>query len=147
MKENVFIYFPGCISLRNMLTFETQGCRFTFEVVFNHSLALKFLLCSESGLHRATGPVHSQNIYIWSIAHEIFFIALHVTEDWVLRNGNVEYRKRHMKLNKRIFRTGCICMSLPFFYPTGPPSGCCGSSRPAAAQLPQAIFLLYHHLY
>lgn len=57
-----------------MLTFEAQGCRFTFEVVFNHALALKFLLCSESGLHRATGPVHSQNIYIQSITHEIFLL-------------------------------------------------------------------------
>lgn len=45
MKENVFIYFPGCISSRNMLPFEAQGCRFIFEVVFNHPLALKFLLC------------------------------------------------------------------------------------------------------
>lgn len=33
------------------------------------------------------------------------------------------------------------------FCPTGPPSGCGASSRPAAAQLPQAIFPLYHHLY
>lgn len=72
MKQNVFIYFPGCISSRNMIPFEAQGCRFIFEVVFNHPSALKFLLCSESGLHRATGPVHPQNIYIWSIAHEVF---------------------------------------------------------------------------
>lgn len=56
-----------------MLPFEAQGCRFIFEVVFNHALALKFLLCSESGLPRATGHVHSRNIYIWSIAREIFF--------------------------------------------------------------------------
>lgn len=42
-----------------MLPFEAQGCRFIFEVVFNHPMALKFLLCLESGLHRATGPVHT----------------------------------------------------------------------------------------
>lgn len=74
MKENVFIYFPGCISSCNMLPFEAQGCRFIFEVVFNHLLALKFLLCSESGLHRATGPVHPRNTYIRSVTHEIFLI-------------------------------------------------------------------------
>lgn len=72
MKENVFMYFPGCISSRNMLPFEAQGCRFIFEVVFNHALALKFLLCSESGLHRATGHVPSRNIYIQSRACRIF---------------------------------------------------------------------------
>ena len=73
MKENVFMYFPGCISSCNMLPFEAQGCRFIFEVVFNHALALKFLLCSKSGLHRATGHVHSRNIYILSVACEVWF--------------------------------------------------------------------------
>lgn len=43
MKENVFIYFRSCISSCNMLPFVAQGCRFIFEVVFNHPLALKFL--------------------------------------------------------------------------------------------------------
>lgn len=64
MKENVFIYFSGCISSGTMLSFEAQGCRFSFEVFFNHPLELKFLLYSESGLHRATGPVHPWNMYI-----------------------------------------------------------------------------------
>lgn len=36
MKQNVFIYFPGCISSCNMFSSEAQGCGFMFEVVFNH---------------------------------------------------------------------------------------------------------------
>lgn len=102
MKYNVFIYFHGCISSCNMLSFEAQGCRFIFEVVFNHTLALMFLLSSESGLHRATGPVHPWNIYIWCIAHEMFLIVLYVRAEWVLRNvtshkfrGTVRKRQTH----------------------------------------------------
>lgn len=41
MKQNVFIYFPGCISSCNMFPSEAQGCRFMFEVVFNHPFAIE----------------------------------------------------------------------------------------------------------
>lgn len=41
MKQNVFIYFPGCISSCNMFPCEAQGCRFMFEVLFNHPSAIE----------------------------------------------------------------------------------------------------------
>lgn len=92
MKENVFIYFPGCISFRNMLTFEAQGCRFTFEVVFNHALALKFLLCSESGLHRSCS--FSEYLHTVHSPWDFFYFLLHCmsqkSEFWGMEIQNIE---------------------------------------------------------
>lgn len=56
MKENVFIYFfssPGSISCAICFPLKPKVAGSFFDVVFNHPLALKRLLCLVSGLHTA----------------------------------------------------------------------------------------------
>lgn len=135
MKENVFRYFfPGCISFHNMLPFEAQGCRFIFDVVFNHPLALKCLLCLESGLqkvYRACSSylhtMHGPGVLFFAFLNcNVCHKRLSLEGIWIPGHTEDQSETSQADSNKWIFRTGDTESPSPFFCPIVHPSVCCG---------------------
>lgn len=127
MKQNVFIYFPGCISSCNMFPSEAQGCRFMFEVVFNHPFAIEITFVLR--IWASQGYRTRSTLEYLPIAHETLSFKLCDIEEWVLKNLNTQKYWRTVKNSRphhpspglrRFVQTCCGCLEQPPPPPSSP---------------------------